>query len=140
MDKLFINSLSEIQETAKDFLNLFTEPTIVAFIGDMGAGKTTFIKAICSELGVIDTVNSPTFAIINDYKTRTGENIYHFDLYRMEKPEEVEEIGFEDYLYSGKWCFVEWPEIAEHYFPENIVKVKIEELEDGKRQILIKKD
>ena len=138
MNKLYINSLSDIQETAKEFLSCFSKPTVVAFVGGMGAGKTTFIKAICKELGVIDTVNSPTFAIINDYETKDGSNIYHFDLYRIEKAEEVEEIGFEDYLYSGKWCFVEWPEIADSYFPNKIVKVKIEELEDGRRQLSIK--
>ena len=140
MNTLYINSLPEIQETAKDFLKLFNKPTVVAFVGNMGAGKTTFIKAICKELGVLDTVNSPTFAIINDYETSEGGNIYHFDLYRMEKPEEVEEIGFEEYLYSGKWCFVEWPEIAKRYFPNNIVKVKIEEIENGRRQLLIKEN
>ena len=138
MNRLYINSLSDIQDTAKEFLSLFSKPTVVAFVGEMGAGKTTFIKAVCKELGVVDTVNSPTFAIINDYETKDGSNIYHFDLYRIEKAEEVEEIGFEDYLYSGKWCFVEWPEIADNYFPNKIVKVKIEELEDGRRQLSIK--
>lgn len=139
MSTIYINNISEIQESAKDFLSHFPKPSVIAFFGEMGAGKTTFIKAICQELGVIDTVNSPTFAIINEYEVEQGKNLYHFDLYRMEKPEEVVDIGFEDYLYSGNWCFIEWPEIAESYFPENLVRVKIEEIENGRRKISIQK-
>lgn len=133
MKTIVIHSLSEIQDAAKVFLSHFEEPTVLAFFGEMGAGKTTFIKAICRELGVVDVVNSPTFAIINEYELIDAKNVYHFDLYRIEKPEEVLDIGFEDYMYSGNWCFIEWPSIAESYFPDNIVQVKIEEVEKGAR-------
>ena len=132
---LFIDSLSDIQSTAKVFLEQFEQASVVAFLGDMGAGKTTFIKALCKELGVVDTVNSPTFAIINEYETEQKERIYHFDLYRLEQSEDVLEIGFEDYIYSGNWCFIEWPEIAKAYLPENTVQIKIEEIEKGKRKL-----
>ena len=135
MKKILIKDIKDIQSSAKDFISQFSEPSVIAFIGEMGAGKTTFIKAICKELDVTDTVNSPTFAIINEYETKNSKSIYHFDLYRMEKPEEVLDIGFEDYLYSGNWCFIEWPEIAERYFPEQVTKVKIEEVEDGQREL-----
>jgi len=135
MENIRITQLPKIQQAAQQFIEQIKEPAVIAFLGEMGAGKTTFIKAICTELGVIDTVNSPTFAIVNDYETEDGSNIYHFDLYRMEKAEEVLDIGFEDYLYSGKWCFIEWPEIAEKYLPENVIKVKIEEIEKGERLV-----
>ena len=133
MTTIDIKSLSDIQEAAKAFLSHFEEPTVLAFFGEMGAGKTTFIKAICEELGVVDIVNSPTFAIVNEYEVKDAKSVFHFDLYRMEKPEEVLDIGFEDYIYSGNWCFIEWPAIAESYFPENIVRVKIEEVENEAR-------
>lgn len=133
MKTIAINSLADIQPAAQTFLSHFEEPTVIAFFGDMGAGKTTFIKAICKALGVVDVVNSPTFAIINEYEVKDAKNVFHFDLYRIEKPEEVLDIGFEDYMYSGNWCFIEWPAIAAAYFPENIVRVKIEEVENGAR-------
>jgi len=135
MKNINIDGLSELSTAAKVFLKQFNEPKVIAFIGEMGAGKTTFIKALCAELKVIDIVNSPTFAIVNDYETEHNTHVYHFDLYRMDRPEEVEDIGFEDYIYSGNWCFIEWPEIAEKYFPDDIIKVKIEELENRTRQI-----
>ena len=133
MEDIYIKRVEDIRESAREFLEAFETPSIVAFIGEMGAGKTTFIKAVCAELGVIDIVNSPTFAIVNDYEGQNGNRIYHFDLYRIEKEEEILDIGFEDYIYSGNWCFIEWPEIAESYFPEHTVKVKIEALETGER-------
>jgi tRNA threonylcarbamoyladenosine biosynthesis protein TsaE len=108
-----------------------------AFYGTMGAGKTTFIKSICNQLGVVDTVNSPTFAIINEYATEGENQIHHFDLYRLEKEQELLDIGFEDYLYSNNWNFIEWPEIAEPFFTESVVKVEISEIEDGVREIKI---
>ncbi len=138
MNTIFIDDIKDIQKAAVDFLRKFSEPKLIAFWGEMGVGKTTFIKAVCTELGVVDTVNSPTFAIINEYETLKGNLVYHFDLYRIEQSEEVLDIGFEDYLYSGHWCFIEWPEIAEQYFPKDIIKVRIEELEGGKRKISFK--
>jgi tRNA threonylcarbamoyladenosine biosynthesis protein TsaE len=102
----------------------------------MGVGKTTLVKAICEELGVTETVTSPTFAIVNEYRSDTsGELIYHFDLYRIKKLEEVYDMGYEDYFYSGALCFIEWPELAEDLLPDNVVKVIIEESPDGSRNI-----
>ena len=106
-----------------------------AFYGKMGAGKTTFIKAICEELGVDDVITSPTFAIINEYSGK-DETIYHFDFYRIKKLEEVYDMGYEDYFYSGALCFIEWPELIEEVLPEDAVKVQITEKEDGTRAIL----
>ena len=110
--------------------------TVFAFYGKMGAGKTTFIKAVCEELGVTDVINSPTFAIVNEYRSEeAGELIYHFDFYRIKKLEEVYDMGYEDYFYSGALCFIEWPELIEDVLPGDAVKVYIDELEDGSRKI-----
>ena len=100
----------------------------------MGAGKTTFVKAICEELGVEDVITSPTFAIVNEYQsTKTGGPIYHFDFYRIKKLDEVYDMGYEDYFYSGAPCFLEWPELIEEILPNDAVKVTITEQEDGTR-------
>ena len=102
----------------------------------MGAGKTTFIKAVCEALGVTDVVNSPTFSIVNEYRSdTTGELIYHFDFYRIKKLDEVYDMGYEDYFYSGAVCFIEWPELIEEVLPGDAVKVTIEEQTDGSRVI-----
>ena len=101
----------------------------------MGAGKTTFTKAVCECLGVEDVINSPTFAIVNEYRSDSGELIYHFDFYRIKKLEEVYDMGYEDYFYSGALCFIEWPELVEELLPGNTVKVTIEENEDGSRTV-----
>jgi len=137
MKTILIENIKDIDKAAEKFLEIIQKPQVIAFIGEMGAGKTTFIKAICKALGVTDTVNSPTFAIINEYETQANKPIFHFDLYRLENPEEVLDIGFEDYLFSGNWCFIEWPSIAEHYLPEQHIKVEIEALENGDRQLSI---
>ena len=105
-----IESLDKIDEAALEFIRAMGDNTVFAFHGDMGAGKTTFIKAICENLGVSDTINSPTFAIVNEYRSDSGELIYHFDFYRINKIEEVFDFGYEDYFYSGSLCFIEWPE------------------------------
>ena len=111
-------------------------PSVVAFYGKMGAGKTTFIKALCEELGVEDVITSPTFAIVNEYTIEErGESIYHFDFYRIKRLEEVYDMGYEDYFYSGALCFIEWPELIEELLPEDAVKVSIIEQEDGSRQV-----
>ena len=104
----------------------------------MGAGKTTFVKAVCEELGVDDVITSPTFSIVNEYRSeQTGELIYHFDFYRVKKIEEVYDMGFEDYFYSGALCFIEWPELCEEVLPDDTVKVSIKEEPDGSRTITL---
>ena len=133
-----IESLEKIQEAAKNFVANMGDNTIFAFYGKMGAGKTTFVKAICEELGVEDTITSPTFAIVNEYRSDlAGELIYHFDFYRIKKLDEVYDMGYEDYFYSGAICFIEWPELIEELLPGNTVKVSIEELESGEREVIL---
>ena len=131
-----INSIESIREAAKQFIAAMEDNTVFAFYGKMGAGKTTFIKAICEELGVTDVINSPTFAIVNEYRSDdSGELIYHFDFYRIQKLDEVYDMGYEDYFYSGALCFIEWPELIEEVLPGDAVKVTIEEAEDGTRNV-----
>lgn len=118
-----INSLDSIHEAARQFIAAMGDNTVFAFYGKMGAGKTTFIKAVCEELGVTDVINSPTFAIVNEYRSEeAGELIYHFDFYRIKKLEEVYDMGYEDYFYSGALCFIEWPELIEDVLPGDAVK------------------
>ena len=130
-----INDLEHIREAARQFIDAMGDQQVYAFYGHMGAGKTTFIKAICEELGVDDVVTSPTFAIVNEYTAADGTPIYHFDFYRIKKLEEVYDMGFEDYFYSGALCFIEWPELIEEVLPEDAVKVNITENADGSRTI-----
>ena len=138
MTTIQINSLDSIRESANAFLAAMDDRTVFAFHGQMGAGKTTFIKAICEELGVEDVINSPTFAIINEYRSETtGELIYHFDFYRINKLSEAEDIGTEDYFYSGALCFIEWPEKIEDLLPGDVVEVTIKENPDGTRTVEI---
>ena len=129
-----IQDLEHIREAAREFIAAMGEHTVFAFYGKMGAGKTTFIKAICEELGVDDVITSPTFAIVNEY-TATDGPIYHFDFYRIKKLEEVYDMGFEDYFYSNAICFIEWPELIEEVLPEEAVKVTIAENADGTRSV-----
>ena len=131
-----IQSLEHIHEAAREFIAAMGDNTVFALYGKMGAGKTTFIKALSQELGVEDVVTSPTFAVINEYRSDiAGELIYHFDFYRIKKLEEVYDMGYEDYFYSGALCFIEWPELVEELLPGNTIKVTIEELEDGSRKL-----
>ena len=131
-----IKGLHDYEAAAQKFIALMNGKKIFAFYGKMGAGKTTFIKAICEELGVNDVINSPTFAIVNEYRSdETGELIYHFDFYRIKKLDEVYDMGYEDYFYSGALCFIEWPELVEEVLPGDAVKVIIEEVEDGTRSV-----
>jgi len=132
---LKIESLSKINETATEFIKIMGDNTVFAFRGEMGAGKTTFIKAICENLGVSDTINSPTFSIVNEYRSDSGELIYHFDFYRINKVEEAFDFGYEDYFYSGSLCFIEWPEKIESLLPMDTVNVHIKALEDGSREV-----
>lgn len=130
-----IGSLDKIDEAALEFIRAMGDNTVFAFHGDMGAGKTTFIKAICENLGVSDTINSPTFAIVNEYRSDSGELIYHFDFYRINKIEEVFDFGYEDYFYSGSLCFIEWPEKVDTLLPKDTVNVYVKVQEDGSREV-----
>lgn len=138
MTTIKIDNLDEIYQAAKEFIANMDNRTVFAFYGKMGVGKTTFIKAICEGLGVTDVINSPTFAIINEYRSEsTAELIYHFDFYRINKLSEAEDIGTEDYFYSGALCFIEWPEKIEEMLPGDVVNVNIEENADGSRTVVI---
>jgi len=138
MKTIEIKSLETIHEAAREFIKTMGDNTVFAFNGSMGAGKTTFIKAICEELGVSDVINSPTFAIVNEYRSdTTAELIYHFDYYRIKNIQEASDIGTEDYFYSGALCFIEWPEKIEELLPSDAVIVNIEEQVDGSRQVTL---
>ena len=131
-----IDSLDNIRAAAREFVKNMGEGNVYAFYGKMGAGKTTFIKAICEELGVDDVITSPTFSIVNEYRSETtGELIYHFDFYRIKKLEEVYDVGYEDYFYSGALCFLEWPELIEELLPGSAVKVTITQNDDDSRTV-----
>lgn len=148
-----IHDIDNIQQAARQFIEgikNILEPTsnipkVIAFYGKMGAGKTTFIKALCEELGVEDVITSPTFAIVNEYEVNENysrytlhtslKTIYHFDFYRIKKIEEVYDMGYEDYFYSGNLCLIEWPELIEDLLPEEALCVTIEEQSDGSRLI-----
>ena len=134
--QITVQSESELAQAARTFVQAMDQATVFAFYGKMGAGKTTFIKALCEALGVSDVVNSPTFSIVNEYRSdTTGELVYHFDFYRIEKLDEVYDMGYEDYFYSGALCFIEWPELVEELLPGDAVKVTVTEAEDGSRCI-----
>ncbi len=129
-----IQSLDQIHEAAKEFIAAMGENTVFALYGKMGAGKTTFVKAVCEELGVTDVITSPTFAIVNEYRSEdSGEPMYHFDFYRINKLEEAFDFGYEDYFYSGSRCFIEWPELVEEVLPGETLRISIREMDDGAR-------
>ena len=136
MTEIIISSLDKIADAAQEFVSQIGEKRVFAFYGGMGAGKTTFIKAVCDQLGVNDAVTSPTFAIVNEYTSLMGP-IYHFDFYRINRASEVLDIGFDDYIYSGNLCLMEWPELIEDFLPEETTIVKIMEIENGMRKIII---
>ena len=126
--------LKELPEIARKLVEQFPEERVFAFYGKMGAGKTTFIQSVCRVLGSDDTVTSPTFALINEYNTQKNGSVFHFDFYRIKNLEEVFDLGYEDYLYSGSYCLIEWPELIEPLLPEKVVSVKIEVEPDGSRK------
>jgi len=132
-----INSIEEIHGIAKKFIEEIGDKKIFAFNGKMGAGKTTFIKAICEVMGVKEIINSPTFSIVNEYEAADGRIIFHFDCYRINKIQEALDLGAEEYLYSGNLCFIEWSENIAPLLPDSLVNVNIEEMENGKRKIII---
>ena len=133
MDVLF--TLPQIQSAAAAFLAAVKNTNVIALHAEMGAGKTTFVHALCNELGVADAVSSPTFSIINEYTTAAGKTIYHLDLYRLKSVQEAINAGVEDCLYSGNLCLVEWPEIAPAIFPENTLNAHIEITGDNERRL-----
>ena len=135
-----IKDLEHIREAARQFISHIGDRRVFAFYGNMGAGKTTFIKAVCEELGVTDVVTSPTFAIVNEYSIdhsplNIDHSLYHFDFYRIKKLEEVYDMGYEDYFYSDALCFIEWPELIDEVLPDDAVKVTIKENADGTRTV-----
>lgn len=144
-----IKSTEQLADAARTFISNIGERRIFAFYGKMGAGKTTFIKAICTELGVEDVITSPTFAIVNEYEIAPKassslsnnlpavptQSVYHFDFYRIKRLEEVYDMGYEEYFYSGALCFIEWPELIEQLLPEDTVRVRIEQLPGDSRKV-----
>lgn len=133
--KIIIKDKGQLHQAAEKFISLTKGKRIFAFYGQMGAGKTTFIKCICEALGALDTVTSPTFTLVNEYKTYQGESLYHIDFYRIRKTEEAFDFGLEEYLYSGSFCFMEWPELIEDLLPPGTVKVRINVEDDFQRII-----
>ena len=133
--EIIIKDIEHIREAAREFIENIGEARVFAFYGKMGAGKTTFVKAICEELGVDDVITSPTFAIVNEYTAAEGDSIFHFDFYRIKRLEEVYDMGYEDYFYSGALCFIEWPELIEDILPDDAVRVSITEQEDNTRKV-----
>ena len=136
MTEILIPSLDKIADAAQEFVAQMGHRRVFAFYGGMGAGKTTFIKALCQQLGVKDAVTSPTFAIVNEYGSNIGP-IYHFDFYRIKNLAEVMDLGFDDYAYSGHLCLMEWPELIEDLLPDNTVSVHIEETDNGMRKVTV---
>jgi tRNA threonylcarbamoyladenosine biosynthesis protein TsaE len=135
--EIIIKDKKHLAEAAKKLLKYIGENRIIAFYGSMGAGKTTIIKAVCNVLGAIDIVSSPTFTLVNEYKTAIGETLYHIDFYRIKKQEEVFDFGIEEYLSGESYCFMEWPELVEAILPPGTVNVRISVDENEQRILLI---
>lgn len=135
--KIIIKDKRHLSAAAKKLLEYCRDNKIFAFYGSMGAGKTTFIKAICKVLGAIDIVSSPSFTLVNEYRTSKGEILYHIDFYRIKKQEEVFDFGVEEYLSGDSFCFMEWPELVEEILPPGTVKVRITVDDNKQRNLLI---
>ena len=133
--QIIIPSEQQLAPAAQQFADAIGSRRVFAFYGAMGAGKTTFIKAVCRTLGVQDVITSPTFAIVNEYETGDGLPVYHFDFYRIKRLAEVYDMGYEEYFYSGALCFIEWPELVEELLPQDAVRVEISEQADGSRLV-----
>lgn len=133
MPRFYIENTDSLQSVAAEFIRTYPECRIFAFTGELGSGKTTFIKALCRELGVTDLVSSPSFAIIHEYQSEQYGKLYHFDFYRMEKLEEAFDIGYEDYFYSGNYCFIEWADKAEPLIPSGAIHIHISVSENSGR-------
>ena len=129
-----ISALDELPGAAVKLLSFASQERVFLFYGEMGAGKTTFIKALCEQLGVTDTTSSPTFSIVNEYEYASG-SVYHFDFYRLKDQSEAFDLGYEDYLYSGQYCFIEWPEKIPDLIPQRVVKVSLELIDGDKRSL-----
>ena len=134
-NRVVIKNLADIDRAAEEFLEKIGDHRIIAFFAPMGAGKTTFTTALCRRLGVGDSVCSPTFTIVNEYMTGSGDPVYHFDFYRINKVAEALDIGFYDYMDSGSLCLIEWPENIEELLPEETLRVRIDVNEDGCRTL-----
>ncbi len=135
MSTISIPSLDQIDRAAMHFLKATGQYSVLAFSGELGAGKTTFIQALCRALGVTTEVNSPTFSLVNEYFRADGTSIYHFDLYRIEDPTELFDMGYEEYFYSGDRCFIEWPEKASHLIPDDALRTEITVAANGSREL-----
>jgi len=135
--EIIIKDKRHLHTAAKQLLEHSADKKIFAFYGSMGAGKTTIIKAVCEYLGAIDIVSSPTFTLVNEYKTNAGESIFHIDFYRIKKQEEVYDFGIEEYLTGESYCFMEWPELIEEILPDETVRVRISVDENEQRLLLI---
>lgn len=134
LHQIHISGLEQLDQAAREFLREVGEHTLIAFYAPMGAGKTTFTTAVCKALGVQeDAVSSPTFAIVNEYRSGSGRPVFHFDFYRIENPAEALDIGLYDYLDSGELCLMEWPENVEDLLPEETLRIQIKVLPDGTR-------
>ena len=137
MSNYKISSENELEAVATSLLEDFENERVILFYGEMGVGKTTLIKMLCKKLGVEELTNSPTFSIVNEYLSKEGEAIYHFDFYRIEEEAEVFDLGYEDYFYSGNYCFIEWPEKIPNLIPDNAVEVNIVQDEENNRLISV---
>jgi tRNA threonylcarbamoyladenosine biosynthesis protein TsaE len=137
MQPIKIKTIESLPDAAERLLEVLRPSGIVAFYGEMGAGKTTLIRELCGQLGVTDEVNSPTFSIVNEYRTASGETIYHFDFYRVDRPEEALDFGVEEYFYSGNRCLVEWPEKIESLLPVDTDRVSIRVDANGVREVTV---
>lgn len=137
MIEINVNGLGDLPETAEEIIGALDGRNVIAFFGAMGAGKTTLIREICALVGSEDVVTSPTFALVNRYESGKGFPIYHFDFYRIERPEEAFDMGYEEYFYSDGLCLVEWSEKIEELLPDDVMRVEIEVLSPTKRRIVI---